>query len=88
MQYLLSEEEMQEIRTAREQAARMPSLEALTNVVKYMACRMVVEPIDGQKARPHGCIHVRDPYSPEWTIDYCDRCPASGICPLPKNWSK
>lgn len=88
MQYLLTDDEMATIRRERADALKMPNLEALTNVVKHVACQMAEVGSDlpnGRKPtnRPHGCIHVDREAC--W---YCDRCPVAGICPLPKDWSK
>ncbi len=91
MQYLLTEDEMEEIRQARRSAERMPKLEALTNVCKHLACTAIAtKPPNGGKptGRPHGCIHVPSPDGAETQTRYCDRCLVAGICPLPKSWSK
>ena len=89
MQYLLSEDEMATIRQRTIDAAKLPSLEALTNVVKHVATKMIAFPQSGEgAASPHGCIHVEDPRGPQYRVRYCDRCPVAGICPLPKGWSK
>jgi hypothetical protein len=99
MQYLLTEDEMAEVRRLREVGARLPSLEALTNIARHVACQMAEVGNDLPNGRqptdkPHGCIHVdgSGPQAPTalrpqkpW---YCDRCPAAGFCPQPKEWSK
>lgn len=91
MQYLLSEDEMKAIREERIAAQKMPSLEALINVVQHVACNMIdIRPPNGREpeTRPHGCIHVRDPRGKSYQCLYCDNCSMARICPLGKDWSK
>lgn len=65
MQYILTEDEMAAIRAERNDAQKMPSLEALTNVVRHVACSMVEVAGNLPNGRrptdaPRGCIHVKD----------------------------
>ncbi len=86
MQYLLTEEEMQEVRDLRKNAIHP---EALKNVVQHVAVKMIdTSPPNGRKpiAEPNGCIH--DNFYGRANADYCDACSVAGICPLPKRWSK
>lgn len=80
MQYLLTEEEMQEFRDLQKRAVHP---EALKNVVQKVATLM----IDPPQGEPHGCIH-RSEFTSGRTAAYCDACPVAAICPLPKEWSK
>ncbi len=92
MQYLLSEEEMAEIRRERVRARDLPTLEALTNVVRHVATtRVTTVDLNGRGAgatQPHGCIHVPDPRGRQYQTQYCDGCHVVGICPQDKDYSK
>lgn len=92
MQYILTEDEMADIRREREDRRQMPSLQALVNVVQHVACNMVdLSPANGREpqTKPHGCIHVKDnPPSQARLFGYCDHCSVQDICPQPKEWSK
>lgn len=91
MQYLLNEEEMEAVRVLRRDTAKMPAMEALVNVCRWMATS-AIGPIRPNSSfvltTPHGCIHVQDSRGPERQTRCCDHCPVAGICPQPKNWSK
>lgn len=96
MQYLLSEEEMAEIRADRLAISELPGakiiepgkisysitrhLQALTETCRAIAIATTPDWRD----KPYGCIHVnrRESYG------YCDRCPVLRICPQPKDFSK
>lgn len=90
MQYLLSEEEMEEIRQQQKELRSIPVggrhlLEGLTNVCRMVATTMIPTQYtarSGARDKPHGCIHV------DKSARYCDKCPVSGICPQTKQWSK
>ena len=87
MQYLLTEEEMGGF---RELKARAIHPEALKNVVQKVAtCMIDLSPANGVSptGEPHGCIH-KSAFISGRTAAYCDACPVSAICPLPKEWSK
>lgn len=91
MQFLLSEEEWARVLEEREQRRQMPTLEALINVVKHVACNTIdTNPTNGRQPMtvPAGCRHVPNSFMGKYTPEYCDHCSVSGICPLPKNWSK
>lgn len=91
MQYLLSEDEMKAIRQEREEASKMPSMEALINAVQHIATNMIdIRPINGGEphSQPHGCIHVRDSRGGRYQTLYCDGCSVARICPLGKDFSK
>lgn len=93
MQYLLSEDEMAEFRELRERMAKMPELGTIQAVATHMACHMLdLRPPNCGKVRdrPHGCIHDERTRTGDLSFvpEYCDRCPASAICRLPKEWSK
>lgn len=95
MQYLLTEEEMGRIRMREMDVRKLPDLEKLTLYVQHVATTMIPtapqperqRPLNGEQ-RPHGCIHVEDPRGPQYRVRYCDLCQVSGICPLPREWSK
>jgi hypothetical protein len=91
MQYLLTEEEMADVRRMREFTSRL-NPEALRNVVEHVATTMIpTVPINGSlgspRDRPHGCIHVEPPDG-QFRPRYCDGCQVQGICQQPKHWSK
>lgn len=89
MQYLLTEDEMAEVERRQELMRAMPPPEAIAALARKMACHMVdlMPPNCGKVIDvPHGCIHVDDERARQ--PGYCDRCPASVICQLPKRWSK
>lgn len=91
MQYLLDEAEMATIRSERQSAQRLPSLEGLKNVCQHVAATMIQTVAvngGGISDRPHGCIHVPDPRGKGWQTQYCDNCQVAGICPQPKEYSK
>ena len=85
MQYILSEEEMEEVRQLRAKMKRLPSVDKLQKMCTKIAdewptfkgCDGTDEPI------PWECI---------LSVDYehcCDECPVQNICPLEwKSWSK
>lgn len=96
MQYLLTHEEMEAVRGDREILRNLPGgvnhMEGLKNVCQHVATQMAEvggNLPNGRKPsdRPHGCVYVRDG-SGNLTAHYCDNCPVSGLCPLPKEWSK
>lgn len=87
MQYLLTEEEMQEVRDLRKNAINP---EALRNVVQHVAMHMIdISPPNGRRpmTQPNGCIHDNAVLGHAST-GYCDFCSVAGICPLSKRWSK
>ena len=91
MQYLLSAEEMAEIRAERAAIEQLPGggkdlKERLEAVCKHVATTMVptVPFNDYTVGKPYGCIHVDRRES----FGYCDKCPVQDICPMPKSWSK
>lgn len=89
MQYLFSEEEMEVIRLERHDRSKMPSMDALANVCRWIATTATgqIRPNSSYVLNePHGCIHVRK--ASGFNISNCDYCPVQGICPQPKNWSK
>lgn len=86
MQYILTEEEMQEVRDLRKNAVHQ---EALKNVCQRVANDMVdLRPPNGRETMtlPCGCIH--ESVFGKANGFYCDPCAVSAICPLPKRWSK
>jgi len=96
MQYILSEEEMREIREERLAVQRMGGAlmlkEGLKNVCQHVACKMTETGgnlPNGRKPsdQPHGCIHVNRGYGIGQAM-YCDDCPVAGICPQEKDYSK
>ena len=97
VKYLLDQEEMDAVNRDRLKLAKLPGgadhMEGLANVCKYVATQMTengTRLANGRKPaqHPHGCIHEPDPRGPQWRTPYCDNCPVSGLCPLPKEWSK
>ena len=86
MQYILSEEEMEQVRKDRAALHKIASTDVLTSVCMNIADTMVGTenttrwPKGGKE--PYGCIHSEKSYG------YCDRCPVVSICPMPKRFSK
>lgn len=92
MQYLLTEEEMEDVRRLRRRVSDLPTVDELKSVCLHVATEMV-DPTSRSKAtsaktHPHGCIHVPDRRGPQWNARYCDHCPVRDICPQTKSWSK
>lgn len=89
MQYLLTEDEMAKVIADREALRKLPDPDELEELSKHVACNMIdIRPVNAlpPAEAPHGCIHIpQDDGRKPW---YCDRCPARGICRLPKDWSK
>lgn len=85
MQYILTEEEMAELRAAGERE-RAKVREALQKACTLAADHVpVAAPWARDKTpRPWGCI-----LSPSNQYGYCDDCPVKEICPYDKkSWSK
>lgn len=82
MQYVLSQEEMNEHSRRTLALKNLPSVQELQKFCSFVADNMVVT--DGwAKGRVWGCILTSK------LEHYCDACPAKDICPHPdKEWSK
>lgn len=82
MQYILSQEEYDELQNRNKTLSKLPTVNELQAFCTLVANTMPVQ--DGwYKDRVWGCILTR---KGEW---YCDDCPAKDICPNQfKNWSK
>lgn len=89
MQYILSEEEMEEIRQLRAKMKSLPSTDQLQKMCTKIADEWATW--TGWKGHKHdpepwGCVLSREDDGEEW---YCDECPVQSICPLErKSWSK
>ena len=91
MQYILSEEEMEEVRQIKSEHAYLRKRHAKVNVLQKMCSKIADEwptftgwdKKNPQHAEPWGCI---------LTADYehcCDECLVQSICPNErKSWSK
>ena len=86
MQYLLTQQEYEALR--REKTLRTDSEKAELQAFCTLAAQhvpVVVEWRADKTPRPWGCILG----SREQNPGYCDKCPASEICPFDgKEWSK
>lgn len=88
MQYILSEEEMEEVRQLRKEAKKFPTLSSLQKMCTTVANEWpTFTGWDKKKpAEPWGCIITQEQEGVEW---YCDECPVQTICPYEhKSWSK
>lgn len=82
MQYILTQEEYnrltyqtnQEIGELRDEVNELCMRIAVSEPVKRTWC---------DETKPWGCIH-----SEVNKADYCDECPVSENCHMPKSWSK
>jgi hypothetical protein len=87
MQYLLTQQEYDELQRAKQQRAKAQTAElqklctlAAQHVPVAVSCFGV------ETLRPWGCILDSDP---EKNPGYCDLCPAQDLCPSErKEWSK
>jgi hypothetical protein len=85
MQYILSEEEMEEVRNLRAEMKSLPSVEKLQKMCTKIADEWPsFHGWDGKSdPEPWGCV-----LSVEYE-HYCDECPVQTICPKErKSWSK
>lgn len=80
MQYLLTAEEMAEIRADREKLYKLGN--DIEHNLKHV-CMNIVTQMSYEGGEPHGCIH-----SKEVNAWYCDGCPVDAICLLSKDYSK
>lgn len=97
MQYILTEEEMQEITADRNNLRKAVYGTRLDALCQHIATTMIeTAPPLGEvwsshgrypKTDPHGCIHVRGSDG-KLTAHYCDACPVSHVCQQYKEWSK
>ena len=83
MQFLLSQEELDEQVKQAEALERLPSIEDLQEFCTLVSNNMPVVADGWKKGEIWGCILTVER---EW---YCDDCPAAKVCPYPnKHWSK
>ncbi len=85
MQYILDEEEMEEVRKLRKKVTDLPDLVTLQDVCTKAANEWPsFKGWDGdEEPTPWGCI-ITEKYE-----HYCDKCPVQKICPYPwKEYSK
>lgn len=86
MQYILSEEEYQDLVEAKKKAEEAVR-DRLQKVCTMAADQIPIKVYWNKKEKePWGCIHTRemeDGY--EW---YCDNCPVRKLCPSGKHFSK
>lgn len=82
MQYILSQEEMDEQLGKLAALERLPSVAELQKFCTFVAENLILTS-GWRKGHVWGCILTTDR---EW---YCDECTARKICPHPnKHWSK
>jgi len=87
MQYLLTQEEMNQHRNLQSDLSKMPggNLGALVARLDTVRKRMVLEMgLPWRDNDPYGCLHIKD----SGFYGYCDKCPAQEICMLSKEYSK
>lgn len=85
MQYILSEEEMEEVRQLRVKLKSLPSVDKLQEMCSKIADEYPSwRGWDGkEEPTPWTCVLTAE-YE-----HYCDKCPVQEICPEPyKSWSK
>ncbi len=87
MQYILTEEEYNQLKAQAKKADRF----GITDAQLQKLCTKIANemPVDwgwgGQDPKPWGCMLSNDD-GDEWC---CDSCPVTQICPWPrKEWSK
>ncbi len=82
MQYLLTQQEMDQQGEYMRRANQLPSIEDLQKFCTFVSDNLILK--EGWKAgQIWGCILSTER---EW---YCDDCPAAKACPYPdKHWSK
>ena len=83
MQYILSEEEYKQLKTAQTHSLTLSKkkLQTLcTNISNTMPVKWGWS--KNEEAKPWHCYLTEEE---EW---YCDSCPVQDICPAPKHWSK
>lgn len=89
MQYILSEEEMEEIRQLRASIKFLPTVDKLQKMCTKIADEWPTwTGWKGHKhePKPWGCIITAELNGEEW---YCDECPVQTICPYKyQSWSK
>ncbi len=90
MQYILSEEEMEEVRKLRAKMKSLPDVDKLQKMCTKIADEWPTwtgwNKKCPQPAEPWGCVITREEENEEW---YCDECPVQTICPREwKSWSK
>ena len=88
MQYILSEEEMAEVRALKERTRSLPDLVKLQEM-----CTKIADEWPTWRGwnnelgpEPWGCVIT---YEGNGHEHYCDECPVQDICPMEfKSWSK
>ena len=90
MQYILNEEEMEEIRQLRAKMKGLPSVDKLQKMSTKIADEWPTwrgwDKKNPHDPEPWGCVITREAEGEEW---YCDECPVQNICPNEwKSWSK
>lgn len=84
MQYILTQEEYDELKRKQELEFSITTKQLQTLCTKIATEMPVVLPWGSHEVRPWGCILTDD-----GAMDYCDDCPVQQICPHPyKEWSK
>ena len=86
MQYVLTEQEYQELLDAKEKAEESEK-KRLQEVCTLAADSIPVKVYwDKEGKQPWGCLHTREKEDGmEW---YCDGCPVREFCPSRKRYSK
>lgn len=82
MQYVFSQEEMDELNGKQESLERLPSIKDLQEFCSFVSDNLILTS-GWAKGRVWGCILTRS------KDNYCDDCPARKVCPNPnKEFSK
>lgn len=83
MQYILTEQEYNDLKTLQRKAIELDSQLLQTLCTKVANEMPIIWGWGGEDAKPWGCILTK---KHEW---YCDSCPVETICPNQfKEWSK
>jgi hypothetical protein len=85
MQYILSSEEMDDIKAKLEMLDHIRDINELQRICTLLADTYVLT--EGwHKGQVWGCMLTAEKNGDEW---YCDDCPAKKVCPYPyKSWSQ
>ncbi len=84
MQYLLTQQELDDLKAAQTQQLRLSTKKLQTLCTKICNEMPVKWGWGGPDPKPWTCILTQED-DEEW---YCDQCPVTEICPGPIHWSK
>jgi hypothetical protein len=86
MQYILTQEELDALKTTQKSALRLTEKKLQTLCTKICNEMPIKWGWGGPDPKPWGCILSTNDDADEW---YCDKCPVVEICPSNKKcWSK